>query len=120
MGGSAVEDVRGRMLAAAMNLIVMNRGEPTFERGESRSVICRCHVLFARHRQAYKGMACHEAGMTTSDHYPIKFIISAAPIAPEVGHPARGWRWIDSKKDELALLLTRELDDLSSPLVVEL
>jgi hypothetical protein len=61
-----------------------------------------------------------EAGTTTSDHLPIEFTIRASHSLPEVGRPARGWRWTDSKKDELAALLRRELEYLSSPSVADL
>jgi endonuclease/exonuclease/phosphatase family metal-dependent hydrolase len=116
MWGSAVEDAKGGMLAnwaAAMNLVAMNRGEPTFERGGSRSVldVTFCSPDIARRIQGWHVM---EAGMTTSDHLPIEFTIRASHSLPEVGRPARGWRWTDSKKDELAALLRRELEHLSS------
>jgi hypothetical protein len=116
MWGSAVEDAKGGMLAnwaAAMNLVAMNRGEPTFERGGSRSVldVTFCSPDIARRIQGWHVM---EAGMTTSDHLPIEFTIRASHSLLEVGRPARGWRWTDSKKDELAALLRRKLEHLSS------
>ncbi|KAH0818786.1 hypothetical protein GEV33_004005 [Tenebrio molitor] len=99
--------------AAAMNLVAMNRGEPTFERGGSRSVldVTFCSPDIARRIQGWHVM---EAGMTTSDHLPIEFTIRASHSLLEVGRPARGWRWTDSKKDELAALLRRKLEHLSS------
>ncbi|KAH0817468.1 hypothetical protein GEV33_005323 [Tenebrio molitor] len=76
----------------------------------------RAHVREGR-KQGWHVM---EAGTTTSDHLPIEFTIRASHSLPEVGRPARGWRWTDSKKDELTALLRRELEHLSSPSVADL
>ncbi|KAH0818270.1 hypothetical protein GEV33_004521 [Tenebrio molitor] len=87
MWGSAVEDAKGRMLAdwaAATNLVAMNRGEPTFERGGSTSVldVTFCSPDVARRVHGWHVM---EAGSTTSDHMPIEFEIAERHIATEAG-----------------------------------
>jgi hypothetical protein len=122
MWGSAVEDAKGRMLAdwaAATNLVAMNRGEPTFERGGSTSVldVTFCSPDVARRVHGWHVM---EAGSTTSDHMPIEFEIAERHIATEAGCPAHGWRWAENKKDELAEQMVMELGELSSPSAFEI
>ncbi|KAH0809871.1 hypothetical protein GEV33_012920 [Tenebrio molitor] len=112
MWGSAVEDAKGRMLAdwaAATNLVAMNRGEPTFERGGSTSVldVTFCSPDVARRVHGWHVM---EAGSTTSDHMPIEFEIAERHIATEAGRPAHGWRWAENKKDELTEQMVMELE----------
>ncbi|KAH0816658.1 hypothetical protein GEV33_006133 [Tenebrio molitor] len=93
MWGSEVEDARGRKLAdwaAGMNLVAMNEGEPTFERGGSTSVL---DVTFCS-----PDVARRVHGV----HMPIEFEIAERHIATEAGCPAHGWRWAENKKDKLA------------------
>jgi hypothetical protein len=122
MWGSAVEDAKGRMLAdwaAATNLVAMNRGEPTFERGGSTSVldVTFCSPDVARRVHGWHVM---EAGSTTSDHMPIEFEIAERHIATQAGCPAHGWRWAENKKDKLAEQMVMELGELSSPSAFEI
>jgi hypothetical protein len=107
--GSGEENPRGSALAefvARLNLTVQNRGsEPTFVRGDSKSVI---DVTLTARTRVSCWKVCSDWEVM-SDHVPILFEVCQTKADPKGSDPGavpvKGWIWEKNSEEKFANLL---------------